>query len=143
LREGLVWRIGNGQKIKVWEDNWIPRSGLMRPIGTKPDSMQVSLVSELLHVDGQGWNEAKVKELFFDGDVEDILKIPVGRAGTADYLAWNYTKNGVFTVKSAYHLKMQLNRARAETRCPRQNIKDVWLCGMRWFQEKLKSMPGG
>jgi hypothetical protein len=42
----------------------------------------------------RGWNEAKVKELFFEGDVEDILKIPVGRAGNADYLAWNYTKTG-------------------------------------------------
>jgi hypothetical protein len=52
LKEGLVWRIGNGQKIKVWEDNWIPRSGLMRPLGTKPDSVPVSRVSELLHADG-------------------------------------------------------------------------------------------
>jgi hypothetical protein len=54
LKEGLVWRIGNGEKIKVWEDNWIPRSGLMRPIGTKTDSAQVSQVSELLLADGQG-----------------------------------------------------------------------------------------
>jgi hypothetical protein len=25
LQEGLIWRIGNGEKVKVWEDNWIPR----------------------------------------------------------------------------------------------------------------------
>ena len=53
-------------------------------------------------------NEQKLRETLFEIDVVDILKIPVGRAGTEDYLAWNYTKNGVFTVRSAYHLKMQL-----------------------------------
>jgi hypothetical protein len=36
------------------------------------------MASDLLHADGQGWNVAKVNELFFEGDVEDILKIPVG-----------------------------------------------------------------
>jgi hypothetical protein len=33
LREGLVWRIGNGSSVKVWEDNWIPRARLMHPYG--------------------------------------------------------------------------------------------------------------
>jgi hypothetical protein len=28
-----------------------------------------------------------LREVLFDVDVEDILKIPVGRAGTGDYLA--------------------------------------------------------
>jgi hypothetical protein len=42
--------------------------------------------------------------------VNDILKIPVGRAGSVDYMAWNYTKNGLFSVRSAYHLKQQLKR---------------------------------
>jgi hypothetical protein len=37
LKEGLVWRIGDGKSVKVWEDNWIPRSGLMRPLGQKSD----------------------------------------------------------------------------------------------------------
>jgi hypothetical protein len=50
-------------------------------------------------------------EVFFNGDVDDIMKILVGRDGTEDYLAWNYTKNMVFNVQSPYHLKMQLNSA--------------------------------
>jgi hypothetical protein len=46
--------------------------------------------------------------VFYEGDVEDILKIPVDRAGTGNYVAWNYTKNGIFSIKSAYHLKMHI-----------------------------------
>jgi hypothetical protein len=72
--------------------------------------MEVEKVNELLLPDGSGWNLSKLNELFYDEDVADILRIPVGRAGTRDYIAWNYTKNGIFSVKSAYHLKMQVKR---------------------------------
>jgi hypothetical protein len=114
LREGLVWRIGNGSAVKVWEDNWIPRTGLMRPYGQIPGSESVSKVEDLLLPDGQGWNEAKLRAVFFEKDIEDITRIPVGRAGSDDYIAWNYTNDRIFSVKSAYHLKMWLNRIRAD-----------------------------
>jgi len=26
LEEGLMWRVGNGEKIKIWKDRWIPAS---------------------------------------------------------------------------------------------------------------------
>ena len=29
LMEGLMWRVGDGSKIKVWIENWIPRDGTM------------------------------------------------------------------------------------------------------------------
>ena len=106
LKSGLIWRIGDGSKVSVWQDNWIPRSGVKHPLGCKPNS-EVEKVSELLLPDGTGWDVAKLNETFFEVDVNDILKIPVGRAGTDDYLAWNYTKNGIFSVRSAYHLKYQ------------------------------------
>jgi hypothetical protein len=51
-----------------------------------------------------------LNDCFYETDVNDILKIPVGRAGSEDYMAWNYTKNGIFSVRSAYHLKQQMKR---------------------------------
>jgi hypothetical protein len=76
----------------------------MRPLGTKPDQI-VNSVSEPLSDNGAGWDVEKLNDCFFEVDVNDILMIPIGRAGTADYLAWNYTKNRIFSVHSAYHLK--------------------------------------
>jgi hypothetical protein len=87
LKEGLIWRIGSGEEVKIWSDNWIPRSGLKRPLAQKPETETVSTVSDLLQPEGQGWNESKLHEVFFEGDVDDILKIPVGCAGAVDYLA--------------------------------------------------------
>jgi hypothetical protein len=107
LKEGLIWRVGNGSNINVWSQNWMPRSTLQKPFGHRPD-VEVTKVQELLLPDGAGWNVNKLSECFFESDVADILKIPVGRAGSEDYLAWNYTKNGEFSVQSAYHLKRQL-----------------------------------
>jgi hypothetical protein len=112
LKEGLIWRIGDGAKIDVWKENWIPRSGLKRPLGHKPETT-INKLNEVILPDGQGWNVAKLNELFFEGDVADILKTPVGRAGSEDYVTWNYTKNGIFSVKSAYHLRMQIIESQA------------------------------
>ena len=36
----------------------------------------------------------------------------MGGPGRDDVLAWNYTKNGIFTVRSAYHLEMKLKETR-------------------------------
>lgn len=33
LREGVVWRIGNGSKVLSHHDNWIPGKGCLRPLG--------------------------------------------------------------------------------------------------------------
>jgi hypothetical protein len=65
-------------------------------------------VAELFNQQGTGWNGDKLQQLFHDFDVNDIKKIPIGGVGTQDYYAWNFTKNGVFTVRSAYHLCMEL-----------------------------------
>jgi hypothetical protein len=104
LKDGPIWRVGNSSDIDIWNSNWIPRSTLQRPFGHKPNQ-EVRKVEELLLPEGGGWNVQKLNEVFFEKDVEDILKIPVGRAGSVDYIAWNYTKNGIFSVRSAYDLK--------------------------------------
>jgi hypothetical protein len=111
LKEGLVWQIGDGKKVNVWTDKGIPRSSAHHLLGHRPDVV-VEKVSELLLPEGVGWDVDKLNNLFSQADVEDIKKIHVGQAGTVDYLAWNYTKNWNFSVKSAYHLRNQVIKAK-------------------------------
>jgi hypothetical protein len=47
LSSGLIWRVGNGAKIVVWQDNWISRPSLMRPLAHRPDR-EVEKVAELV-----------------------------------------------------------------------------------------------
>src|SRR4051812_6668782 len=85
LKEGLVWRIGDGTSINIHHDNWIPREGCMWPLGkiTQPG---VTKAAHLLNGDGDGWNRAIVQDLFSPDDARDILSISVGGTASDDYL---------------------------------------------------------
>lgn len=66
---------------------------------------------DLLAHDGRGWDLNKLHAMFSAEDAHDIRQIAVGGPGTDDFHAWNFTKNGKFTVKSAYHLRMFMSRS--------------------------------
>ena len=74
--------------------------------------MGVTKVCHLLNQGGTSWNEQLLERMFSQEDVEDIKQIVVGGPGADDHLAWNFTKDGYFTVCSAYHLRVSMNRAR-------------------------------
>lgn len=112
LSEGTIWRIGNGTQIKVHHDNWISRAGCLKPLG-EIHLPGVLHVADLLDSSRAVWDRDKVESMFCEDESKEILQIPIGGQGHEDVLAWNYTRNGVFTVRSAYHLRMQLNKDRA------------------------------
>ena len=100
------------RSVDIWGSNWIPRAGAQRPLGRKCETDAAKVV-DLLDSEGTSWNVDKLHQIFYDFDVNDIKKISVGGVGTEDYHAWNFTKNGIFSVRSAYHLCMKLRRIRA------------------------------
>lgn len=48
LKEGLVWRVGDGSKIKVWEDPWLPEGDTRRPRAVRGSSV-VEMVADLIN----------------------------------------------------------------------------------------------
>jgi hypothetical protein len=85
---------------------------VQRPLGRREESCPDKL-SDFISEEGGEWNEEMVKQHFFDLDVADILRTPVGKPNSHDFVAWNHTKNGIFSVKSAYHLAVQRKRDRS------------------------------
>lgn len=83
----------------------------MTPLGANyvPNTIKVA---DLLSEDGTAWDEGKLQAVFTPSDAQDIRQIVVGGPGKEDFRAWNYTRNGIFTVRSAYHLGMTLKTAR-------------------------------
>jgi hypothetical protein len=100
LKEGIIWRVGNGELIKIWEDPWILR-GLTRWPITPKGAVILSKVSEL--IDPSTWDVQLLRDIFWEEDVKDIMAIPV-RSGHEDLVAWHYDAKGLFSVKSAYHV---------------------------------------
>jgi hypothetical protein len=106
LKKGVVWRVGDGSSIHIWRDNWIPRPYGMKPIGCLR-SCRLRRVSQLIDRASNSWDEAQVRRFFHPCDVDEILKIKLSSRVPADWVAWNFEKSGLFTVRSAYRLAMQ------------------------------------
>lgn len=105
LKDGIIWRVGNGESIKIWEDPWIPQGVTRRPI-TRRDGMLLRKVSELMDPATGLWDELLVLDNFLEYNAHTILKLRVNQ-DVEDQPAWHYDKKGMFSVKSAYKLAVQ------------------------------------
>jgi hypothetical protein len=104
LNDGLIWIVGNGDSIKIWGDRWIPSPSIYT-IQTPPRIVdRHQKVSSLIDVDTKWWNVPLIRELFCDKDAALICNIPISPIRQQDALVWLGTSNGVFSVKSAYHM---------------------------------------
>jgi hypothetical protein len=61
-------------------------------------------VSFLIDVDTKWWNVPLIHELFYDEDATLIYNIPISPTRQHDAMVWLGTSNGIFSVKSAYHM---------------------------------------
>lgn len=107
IKKGYIWRIGNGQSVRIWRDPWIPRDH-SRGLITMKKNCRLKLVAELLNPDGS-WDVHKVNQVFLPCDAEEILRIRTSSRQEEDFLAWHPDKLGRFSVRSAYMLALPLS----------------------------------
>jgi hypothetical protein len=60
LKQGVIWRVGNGAKIKIWSDPWIP-SNSTRGISTPQVNDQLMHVADLIDSMSNSWNEQLIR----------------------------------------------------------------------------------
>ena len=113
LARGLIWRVGEGTKINVLHDNWIPRNGSMVPLGATyvPNTVKVA---DLPTPEGTTWDEKKLLQVFTPSDVQDIRQILIEGPGKEDFWAWKPDERGSFSVRSSYHMIMRLKMTRED-----------------------------
>ena len=68
LKEGLRWRIGDGESVQVFRDPWIPRPTLFRPISRSLSNMENLKVSDLMSP--FGWDKEKLESILLPIDRE-------------------------------------------------------------------------
>jgi hypothetical protein len=128
LKEGVVWRVGDGTDIRIWSDPWLPREGAAQPI-TPRGRCLLTRVCELIDPLTGQWDEALVCNNFWDMDAKTILAIPI-KEEFEDCVAWQYDDKGLFSVKSAYKLFVRIrdgSQATSSTSAPMDQFwKAIW-----------------
>jgi hypothetical protein len=102
MEEGMIWRVGDGEQIQIWDNPWIP-SGVTRRPRTPKGSVLLSKVFELIDPIMGTWDHHLICDIFWEEDVQNILSIPI-RSNCEDTIAWHFDPKGVFSVKSTYHV---------------------------------------
>ncbi|KAG8377458.1 hypothetical protein BUALT_Bualt08G0035100 [Buddleja alternifolia] len=95
--------VGAGKRSR-----WMPRPATFRVI-TAPNLLPLNAsVASLISPVTRSWNAQLDRQIFWPLDVNMILSIPLGQNLMVDRLVWHYTKNGMFSVKNAYHVVRSL-----------------------------------
>jgi hypothetical protein len=124
LKMGVIWRVGDGTRIRLWSDPWIPSSST-RGLNIPQNNSQLNMVADLLDANSACWNEDLVRQTFTHPDAEAILKIPICDQ-LEDFIAWHPDSKGLFSVKSAYKIYVQT------TNCERQAGSSAGGIGSEW-----------
>jgi hypothetical protein len=110
LAQGLIWRVGDGNSINVWGDRWLPTPtsfSVQSPVNHLPLDAKVSA---LIDREARGWNHTLIQEVFSPEEAATITSIPLCPAFPLDRIIWKGTSTGMFSVRSAYHLGMDIQR---------------------------------
>ncbi|XP_026398886.1 uncharacterized protein LOC113294725 [Papaver somniferum] len=104
IQHHCIWRIGNGNKIKIWEDLRIPDSTdkLKKPAHFPTD---IQLLAHLM-TDQKEWNFQLIQQIFNPGTAQVISDLVI-HSREEDNMHWKLNSTGKFSVKALYKAKIQ------------------------------------
>ena len=102
ILEGMQWRVGNEENIKVWQDRWLPQGSTYSVISPRMFLSGDTMVADLIDSNIGKWKNEVIDNLFIDHEADLIKSIPLSAALSADKLVWVEMNNGKFIVGSAY-----------------------------------------
>lgn len=126
LREGLVWRVGNGSNVRIWKDRWLPSPNTFW-VCSPPVGLDMNATVDAL-IDGNtmGWNVPLLESTFTAEEVQVIQSIPLSCTNQEDVQIWRGTKNGVYSVRSAYYIQQELLVSTAASSSRGYGGSDLW-----------------
>lgn len=114
VKHVLLWRVGNGMSIKVWDDPWLAGDA-NHFVSTERKDGVATLVADLIDRDRCCWDLAKVESTFTERDRNLILDIPISVRLPVDSWMWAWSKDGAYEVKSAYHFGKSYETSNVES----------------------------
>ncbi|KAA3462946.1 non-ltr retroelement reverse transcriptase [Gossypium australe] len=103
IADGLIWRIGNGRSVNIWNDPWVLGPGNGRLL-IQDISTQWTIVNHLMDDHSFTWKEDIIHRIADHNQARRILKIPLPQTNVDDNLVWHHDNIGEYTVKSGYRV---------------------------------------
>lgn len=107
IKKGTIWRVGDGKDIQVWGDFWLPTPNTYSVQSPWINLTVNTMVSDLIDRGTKGWNNTIILENFSVDGAVVIQNIPLSPLLPRDKLIWRCSSNGLFSVRSAYHLAVE------------------------------------
>ncbi|XP_045789329.1 uncharacterized protein LOC123884299 [Trifolium pratense] len=126
---GSRWRIGNGEKVKICKDKWLPNQVGFKVWSRCDELEEDALVSTLIDPDTKQWKRDLVSHIFFPHEAKQILSLPISPRLPSDKIIWHFERNGEYSVRSAHHLlKQHSSRNAAGTSGQQTDIlwREIW-----------------
>ena len=85
INMGSRWGIGNGSRVHIWNDKWIPVADTHKVISPKVQLRgREEMVSVLIDKESRGWNADLIRTSFLPHEVDVILGIPLSPMALED-----------------------------------------------------------
>ena len=105
LREGSIWRVGDGRTIGVRSHKWLSHPSLFQ------DGVDQQLkVCDFINPHTKQWDRGKINAWFVLSSRDEVLRICPGNLESCDKLCWNEKKSQTFSVRTAYRVALRINR---------------------------------
>ncbi|XP_075675111.1 uncharacterized protein LOC142644344 [Castanea sativa] len=121
IRKGMVWRIGDGQSVRIKEDKWLPVKPSRLTLSPLPSFVVEAKVSFLINPDLSMWKSEEVNQLFLPYKASLVLAIPLSHKKPPDRVSWSCTPSREFNASSAYKLlaaSASIDRVRSSNQVP-------------------------
>lgn len=130
----ITWSVGDGTCINIREDRWLP----MGILGGPKAPEEPTLVADLIDQTTSSWKIDLLYRFFDMPIIQQITDIPLRPNFTSDALIWTATKQGTFTVKSAYHALIQTQSGTSTSNASTSYQLPTWLWRTLW---KMPTAP--
>ena len=125
---GSVWRIGNGQSVKIRGDRWLPQNSASKIVSLASILPPQSKVCDLINHEEHQWKSKLITQEFLPHEANIIKGIPLSDQDIPNKQVWHASTHGVYTTRSAYMLLALAERNNVPTCLTNKSSSKIWQC---------------
>lgn len=108
MRKDIRWKIGNGQSINFWLDNWLGQTNLCSLLNINSKTVDMDLKLGQFITSDHCWNLTNLNQFLPRHVILKVQGIPLPTTDLSDTPIWGPTPSGLFTIKSTTWLAHDL-----------------------------------